>query len=102
MVVGYRVGWLTYALARPLMHTPHITLINLVLNRRAVPEFIQDQCNGEVLARALKPLFTDEGTRAQQLRDLEEAVRAFGAGQEPPSLRAARAVLELAQFQPSA
>ena len=101
MVVGYRVGWLTFALVRHLMHTPHITLINLVLNRRAVPEFIQDQCTGDVLARALKPLFTDDSVRTQQLRDLEEAVRAFGGGQEPPSLRAARAVLELAESAPA-
>jgi lipid-A-disaccharide synthase len=97
MVVGYRVGWLTYALAHRLMHVPHITLINLVLNRPAVPEFTQDQCRADVLARALKPLLTDETARAKQLRDLEEAVRAFGMGQESPSLRAARAVLKLAE-----
>jgi hypothetical protein len=35
------------------------------------------------------------------MRDLEEAVRIFGLGQESPSLRAARAVLELAQATPA-
>jgi lipid-A-disaccharide synthase len=100
MVVGYRIGWLTYLLARPLMHVTHVVLINLVLGREAVPEFIQSACTPEALAGALKPLLTDEPTRAKQLRDLEEAVRAFGLGQEPPSLRAARAVLELAQGAP--
>ena len=34
MVVAYRVGWLTYALARPLDHAcPCITLVNLLLER---------------------------------------------------------------------
>ena len=40
MVVGYRLGWLTYALARPFVHVKHIVLINLVLGRTAVPEFV--------------------------------------------------------------
>ncbi|HMI94866.1 MAG TPA: lipid-A-disaccharide synthase [Micropepsaceae bacterium] len=100
MVVGYRIGWLTYALARPLMHVTHIVLINLVLGRKAVPEFIQGACTPEALAGALEPLLTDEPARAKQVRDLEEATRAFGLGQESPSLRAARVVLELAQGAP--
>src|SRR5262249_42679396 len=101
MVVGYRLGWLTYALARPFIHVEHITLINLVLNRRAVPELVQSECTPENLAAALKPLLTDQTARAQQVLDLEEAVRIFGVGQEQPSLRAARAVLELASSSPS-
>jgi lipid-A-disaccharide synthase len=97
MVVGYRVGWLTYLLARPLMHATHIVLINIVLGREAVPEFIQGACTPEALAGALKALLTDRPARIKQLRDLEDAVRIFGVDQESPSLRAARAVLELAQ-----
>ena len=97
MVVGYRLGWLTYALAKPFVHVTYGVLINLVLGREAVPEFIQGACTPEALAGALKMLLTDEAARAKQLRDLEDAVRAFGLGQESPSLRAARAVLELAE-----
>src|SRR5262249_12854916 len=97
MVVGYKVGWLTFALVKSLIRVPHIVLINLVLGRRAVPEFLQDACTPEALAQALKPLLIDETARAQQLHDLDEAVRAFGVGQESPSLRAARAVLSLAE-----
>ena len=97
MVVGYKVGWLTFALVRRMIKVPHIVLINLVLERRAVPEFLQDACTPEALAQALKPLLTDANARAQQKRDLDEAVRVFGQGQESPSLRAARAVLSLAE-----
>ena len=97
MVVGYRLGWLTYALARPFVHVRHVTLINLVLNRGAVPEFIQSDCTPENLARALKPLLTGMAAREHQAKDLEDAAQAFGVGQESPSLRAARAVLEMAE-----
>ena len=96
MVVAYRVGWLTYALAKPFMHVPYMVLVNLVLGRKAIAEFEQYEGTPEALVHALKPLLTDETARAKQIRDLEEGVRAFGMGQEAPSLRAARAVLELA------
>src|SRR5204862_5742808 len=60
MVVGYRLGWLTYELARPFVHVSHAVLVNLVLARDAVPEFIQGACTPEALADALKPLLTNE------------------------------------------
>ncbi len=97
MVVGYRLGWLTYALARPFVHVPHIVLINLVLQRQAVPELIQSACTAEALAAAIRPLIHNSEARARQLRDLEIAVRAFGLGEESPSVRAARTVLAIAK-----
>ncbi|HXJ02935.1 MAG TPA: lipid-A-disaccharide synthase, partial [Micropepsaceae bacterium] len=80
MVVAYRVGWLTYTLAKPFMHVEYMVLVNLVLGRKAIPEFEQYACTPEALAQALKPLFTDEAARAKQLHDLEEGVRTFGLG----------------------
>lgn len=97
MVVGYKVGWLTFALARPLMRVSHITLVNLILGREAVPEFLQGRCTGENLGNALHTLLVGEATRARQQRDLEAALHDLGEGEEAPSLRAARAVLALAE-----
>jgi lipid-A-disaccharide synthase len=97
MIAGYRLGWLTYALARPFIHVPYIVLINLVLQRQAIPEFVQQACTPAALANALKPLFHNGPARVQQLHDLEAAVTAFGLGGEAPSIRAARAVLEIAE-----
>jgi len=96
MVVGYRVGWLTYALARPLMNVRFITLINLVLGREAIPELTQIDCNPKKLARALEPLLADPEKRMAQLDAMDEALTALGAGAEVPSLRAARAAFEIA------
>jgi len=97
MVVGYRVGRVTYALARHFILAPYIVLINLILDRLAVPEFVQAKCEPLTLARALRPLLGDTPERAKQLRDLDEAVREFGLGGEAPSLRAARTLLKLAE-----
>ncbi len=96
MVVGYRTGWLTYALGRPLLNVEFVTLINLVLGREVIAEFIQFDCTARKLADAIRPLLTNSETKAAQIGAMDEALVALGEGGEPPSLRAARAVLELA------
>jgi lipid-A-disaccharide synthase len=90
------MGWLTVAIARRFIKARYAALVNLMLDREAVPEFMQEKCEPEALALALKTLLLDPGARTAQLRELEEAVRGFGLGQERPSIRAARAVLKLA------
>jgi lipid-A-disaccharide synthase len=97
MVAGYRLGWLTAAIGRPFLHARYVVLVNIILDREAVPELLQEKCTPQALAAAAKRLLMDKAARGAQLRDLEEAVRLFGVGQERPSLRAARAVLQLAR-----
>jgi lipid-A-disaccharide synthase len=93
MVVAYRVGGLTYALAHWLMTVPHMTLINILLGRRAVPEFKQHEAMPEVLAAEVEKLFRDPAARAAQIAAMDEFARALGEGGEAPSLRAARILL---------
>lgn len=99
MVVGYKLGWLTYALMRPLIDVPYATLVNLLMEREAVPEFIQEQCTAEALAGALKPLLLDKAAAARQCADLEEAARRLGEGGGAPSLRAAQALIDFVRTQ---
>jgi lipid-A-disaccharide synthase len=94
MVVGYRVGALTYALASLIMNVRHIALVNVLLGREAVPEFVQSRCTPENLAGAVVRLMTDKGAALHERDDLDAAVAMLGKGGEAPSLRAARAILE--------
>lgn len=94
MVVAYRVGWLTFFLSKYLMTVKHITLINILLGREAVPEFLQSDCRPEKLADAVAHLFADEQARAEQIDAMKEFGRLLGEGEEVPSLRAAKALLE--------
>lgn len=93
MVVGYRLGWLTYVLVRPFVTVRFATLGNIVLDREAIPEFIQERCTGENLAKALLPLLQDSAERRKQIADLNLIGGELGVGSEEPSLRAARALL---------
>ncbi len=94
MVVAYRVGWLTYALARPLFVLPWFTLVNLLLERGAVPEFLQGAASPQALADAVIRLLTDKTAADAQRADLDRAAKLLGQGEDAPSLRAARAIVE--------
>lgn len=96
MVTAYKLGWLTYVLARPFISAKFATLVNILLDREAVPEFIQRRCTPEALSDALLKLFKNPDARAAQIRGLDEAMHLLGAGEEAPSLRAARTLLAFA------
>ena len=100
MVVGYKVGGLTYFLSKFLMSVTHITLINILLGREAVPEFLQANATPENLAAAVEHLFRDLGARGAQIEAMKEFGRLLGEGDEAPSLRAARVLLEFVLGKP--
>ena len=93
MVVGYKVGGLTFFLSKFLMTVTHITLINILLQREAVPEFLQSRCTPQNLADAVEKLFRDSAARAAQIEAMKDFGHRLGEGDEAPSLRAARTLL---------
>jgi lipid-A-disaccharide synthase len=97
MIVAYKVGGLTYFLSRHLMTVTHITLINIILGREAVPEYLQGAATPEALANAVAHLFGDAGARAAQDAAMTQFAHALGADDEPPSLRAARVLLDFVE-----
>lgn len=92
-VVAYRMAFLTYALGKPLMNVAYANLINLILDRPVIPEFLQTQCTGENLTRALIDLLGPEGHEQRSL--VKSGLEALGRDGTSPSDRAAEAVLEI-------
>jgi lipid-A-disaccharide synthase len=97
MVSAYRVGSITYTLARPLFRFKFFTLVNLLLDRKAVPEFLQSDATSNALSDAVVELFTNSNAAALQIKSLDEAMGMLGQGHEQPSLRAASALIEFAR-----
>jgi len=97
MVVAYKVGGLTYFLSRWMMLVKHFTLINILLDREAVPEYLQEAATPPVLAGAVEHLFADEKTRAAQVAAMNDFAAMLGEKDEPPSLRAARVLLDFVE-----
>jgi lipid-A-disaccharide synthase len=93
MVVFYQVGGLTFALAHWLMTARFAALMNILLDREAAPEFIQDKAKPDVLAAEVEKLFKNQGAHAAQVAAMNEFAAALGEGEEAPSRRAARVLL---------
>jgi lipid-A-disaccharide synthase len=95
MVVGYRVGWITYPLIKVMIRTRYITLFNIAAQAFVAPEFVQTACNGPSLARALAERLDDPDLRAHQIAAQNDALDKMGRGGPDPSERAADAVIEV-------
>jgi len=102
MVVAYRVGGLTYTLAQVLFRFKFFALVNLLLDRMAVPELLQHNATPTALADAVTPLLTDKSAAARQIADLDAVAKALGEGSEAPSLRAAHAILDFVKARRAA
>ncbi len=101
LITIYKTGPLTGWLARRLITVPHVNLVNLILNRPAVPELLQEDCRPERIAARAARLLSDEQLRRDQQAALAEAVdRRGGSGEPLPSHRAAARLLEILATQP--
>lgn len=95
-VIAYRLSPLSAFLAKYLVKTPYVNLINILLRRRSVPELLQDDCEPDIMLRELMKLTSNSDIRAGQLTDFREALIRLGLGDtETPSQKAARAVLSV-------
>jgi lipid-A-disaccharide synthase len=95
LVVGYRIGGLTYAILKRIIRTPYVTLFNIAAGRLVAPELIQAACNGPDLARELELRLADPALRARQREEQFAALDRMGRGGPDPSDRAAERVLEM-------
>ena len=71
----------------------YANLVNLLLGREAVPEFLQYDCTPERLAAAVGALLSDPAARAAQIEAYDTATAKLGRGLSRPSLRAADEIL---------
>ncbi|HWC63525.1 MAG TPA: lipid-A-disaccharide synthase [Rhizomicrobium sp.] len=94
MVVFYILGGLTYALGIWLFNSRFFTLLNILLDREAAPEFLQAKAKPETLAAEVEKLFKDKNAYNAQVAAMDEFARKLGEGAEAPSLRAARVLLD--------
>ena len=100
MVVGYRLGPVTYAILTRLIRTPYVTLFNIAAQDFVAPELIQGDCNGPRIAREVAQRLDDRAARERQVRAQYEALDKMGRGGPDPSEAAALAVLKVVGAEP--
>jgi len=93
MIGVYKVGRLSKAFSRLVLHTPHRLLPNIIAGKRIVPEFVPYAGGTGPIVVAATPLLSDSRALAQQSAALEQ-VRARFAGHDP-GREAADLILEV-------
>ncbi len=95
MVIAYAMNPASAWLARRLIRLDSPTLVNIVTESRAIPDYLFEDCVPEKIAPAVAALLDDPEARATQRTAEDRAMTLLGRGGEPPGLRAARSVLKV-------
>ncbi len=74
MVTTYKVNPLSAWLVRRMIKTKYVNLINILLQREAVPELIQERATPEALSNQLRSLLEDNPARQLQRDAFAEAL----------------------------
>ena len=77
-VVGYITNPITYRIARIIVKIKYISLGNLIIDRLAFKEFIQDDCNSDALVDEIRELIENQDRRTKMLSDYAEIRNALG------------------------
>ncbi|MDA0277767.1 MAG: lipid-A-disaccharide synthase [Bacteroidetes bacterium] len=78
-IVCYKTQWLTYWIAKKIITLPYISLVNLILDKEAVPELIQNNLNVKNLNAHLNNILVG-AEREDQLENYQILKQKLGAG----------------------
>ena len=77
-VVGYITNPITYRIAKKIVKIKYISLGNLIIDRLAFKEFIQDDCNSDALVAEIRELIENQDRKTKMLTDYADIRTALG------------------------
>ncbi|HEX4198743.1 MAG TPA: lipid-A-disaccharide synthase [Caulobacteraceae bacterium] len=95
MVIAYRTGEVGYQVLRLLVRLRFLTLFNIAADQAIAPEFIQHDCTGPKLARAIAERLDDPALRARQIAAQSAILAKMGRGGPNPAEVAADAIVKV-------
>lgn len=78
MIITYMVSPLSYRLGRALIRVDHIGLVNLIAEKRIVPELVQQQVTAEAICASACAMICDPDKYQQVRRDLAVVRKRLG------------------------
>ena len=96
-VVGYITNPLTYKIAKNIVKIKYISLGNLIIDRLAFKEFIQDECNSDALVSEIRELIENQERKTKMSADYADIRNALGG--TGASSAVAKAMIEELRFR---
>ncbi|MBN1687763.1 MAG: lipid-A-disaccharide synthase [Candidatus Omnitrophica bacterium] len=93
----YKASWSTYILGKQLVKVPYLGLVNLLANKRIVPEFIQNDIHPETIAHEIQVLLNSKELFHHMKREFEDVRKKLG--EKGASQRAAQSILDYLSSQ---
>lgn len=95
-IIAYRMSPVTWRMIRNKLKVKYAHLVNILLDRPVVPEFIQQNCQPEPMGADLLALKRDGGLALQQRKDFTRVRELISVDDDTtPSRAAARFVLDI-------
>lgn len=79
MIVVYKVSFLNWLIAKPLIRLPFIGLVNVVAGKEVVPEFIQYKARPRLIAEKTIEILTNQATLTNVKAELEKVRKSLGS-----------------------
>ena len=98
-VVGYITNPVTYWIAKKIVKIRYISLGNLIVDKLAFKEYIQNDCNADSLVKEIRDLIENKERRQKMLDDYAEIREALGGS--GASIAVARAMINILSRQKS-
>lgn len=93
-LIAYKMNPLTYSIVKRAVKTSYAHLANIILDKRVVPEFIQDKAQPDAIAEEMLALMIDQRSRKRQIEAFEMLRPRLGFNDEKtPSQKAAAFIL---------
>ena len=94
-VIAYKVAPITAFIAKFLIKIKFASLPNILLDKEVQPERIQENCTAEILARDVQSLLLNKSVRENQINSYEKVIKLLKSGDEIPSTKAAKTILNI-------
>lgn len=94
VVVAYKLSNLSYMIAKHLVKIKNVSLPNIIMGQKIVPEFIQDECNAENLSNEIIKSVNNKKYREKIINHLE-SMRGKIIQKKAPSDMGAEIVLDI-------
>lgn len=95
MIIAYKANPLTIWLVRKLVKVKHACMVNILLDKAVIPEFLQEDCAPQKLTREICVLLASDAKVSEQYKAFDQVEKMLLPKEGKPSEAAAKMVLGL-------